>query len=265
MPKSAPPKLKFDEVDRKKVIAEVEKHFEVTLTPVGSQRVYLADLEGKSYWVFGGYGDWHGVSSHMLAEEQLHSTDGVFVVAKRHHAAIDVFSGQLKTLIANSRALSHTKTGGCQFHSTIRGDRMFIKEIPSITLHRLGPPRATGSPKEKELGAIPEESAPQELLSIASDPVRSNRVLHVVSWVEVLIFSWALVASALAIRDLVSPSDPSPAHNEWASIGPLVLPIIAAAFLLPALAFFRRWPNPWRWQLLTALVLASACVFALSI
>jgi hypothetical protein len=54
-----PPRLKFDEQDRRKVISEVEVHFNTKLSSVGSRPKYLEDKNGKSYWVLGGYEDWH--------------------------------------------------------------------------------------------------------------------------------------------------------------------------------------------------------------
>ena len=52
---------KFDEQDRSKVISEIEEYFNTRLSRVGSRRKYLKDENGKSYWVFGGYEDWHGI------------------------------------------------------------------------------------------------------------------------------------------------------------------------------------------------------------
>ena len=61
---------KFDEQDRKKVISEVEKHFNVNLSRVGSRRKYLEDSSHKSYWVIGGYEDWHGIPPDMFEQEE---------------------------------------------------------------------------------------------------------------------------------------------------------------------------------------------------
>ncbi len=63
-------KSKFDQSDRNKVIAEVERHLGTKLTPVCGYRKFLEDPSGKSYWIFGGYGDWHGIQSEMLLKEQ---------------------------------------------------------------------------------------------------------------------------------------------------------------------------------------------------
>jgi len=46
--------VKFDEYDRKKVIAELEKTFQVKLSPIGRRRKYLRDTTGRRYCVLGG-------------------------------------------------------------------------------------------------------------------------------------------------------------------------------------------------------------------
>ena len=138
------PKPKFDEHDRNKVISEVEKHLSVKLSRVGSYRKFLQDSAGKSYWVFGGYDDWHGIQSDMLQEEQRRSSDGVLVVAKRHRSSIDIFVGQLQPLIDNFRDLSHTKAGGHHFNVAIRGNIMSINELPVLSLRKLGSAQEVG-------------------------------------------------------------------------------------------------------------------------
>ena len=105
---------KFDEQDRKKVISEVEKHFDVHLSRVGSRRKFLEDSSHKTYWVIGGYEDWHGIPPDMFEQEEKRNSNGVLVIAKRHASRIDIFSGSLQSLIINKSKLSHTKKGDFQ-------------------------------------------------------------------------------------------------------------------------------------------------------
>lgn len=129
---------KFDETDRHRVISEVEKHFGIKLSRFGNYRKFLKDSAGKSYWVFGGYDDWHGIQSAMLEEEQKHASGGILVVAKRHKAKIDIFSGELQPLVSSAQDLAHTQTGGYQFNVVVRGDSMTIKEVSGLTLRKIG-------------------------------------------------------------------------------------------------------------------------------
>ena len=159
------PTQKFDETDRGTVIVEVEKHFDVRLSKVGNFRKYLQDASGKSYWIFGGYEGWHEVTAKMLDEERRRSTDGVLVVAKRNRTSIEIFSGQLAPLIANSRDLSHTEKGDHQFNVVVRDNLMTIKEISGLTLRKLGAPKEVGlaeSLKLRELEAMLAKMSPDE-------------------------------------------------------------------------------------------------------
>lgn len=156
---------KFDETDRDKVISEVEKQLGIKLSRVGNYRKFLQDTSGKSYWVLGGYDDWHGIKSGMLKEEQHRATDGVLVVAKRHKSTIDIFFGPLQPLIANYRDLSHTQTGDYQFNVAIRGNSMTIKEVKGSALRKLGATQEVGaavSPQLREATEILAKMSPEE-------------------------------------------------------------------------------------------------------
>ena len=161
---------KFDEVDRSKVISEVENHLGTKLTRVGRYRKFLQDASGKSYWIFGGYEDWHGFTSDMLKEEQRRDTDGVLVVAKRHRSTIDTFCGSLKTLIKNFHQLAHTQGDDYQFNVAIRGNLMTIREVSGLALKKLGAPQEVGpsvSPQLKEAQAMLAKLSPEERARLA--------------------------------------------------------------------------------------------------
>jgi len=159
--------LKFDEHDRKKVISEVEDHFGVQLSPVGSRRKFLESEDGKTFWVLGGYEDWHGIPPEMLEEEKCRSTNGVLIVAKRYKNRIDIFSGPLQPLIENKKKLSHTKKGDYQFNINIRGNHLFIKEIQDLSLAKLGEAQYSGEQKDsekkvQEIKAVLSKLSPEE-------------------------------------------------------------------------------------------------------
>ena len=138
--------LKFDEEDRRKVIAEIEGHFATKLSRVGRFRKFLRDASGKSYWILGGYEDWHGISSDMMSAYKKRPNGGVLVIAKRGSSSIDIFAGDLQVLVTNERDLSHTQSGDYQFNVSIIGNTMTVKEISSLTLRKLGPTHDVGVP-----------------------------------------------------------------------------------------------------------------------
>lgn len=141
---------KFDEQDRSKVISEIEEYFNTRLSRVGSRRKYLKDENGKSYWVFGGYEDWHGIPQDMFEEETRRATEGVLVVAKRFRNRIDIYSGPLQPIIDSRDTLSHTQTGDYQFNIYIRSNHLFIKEVAGLSLAKLGETPYSEGEKESD-------------------------------------------------------------------------------------------------------------------
>jgi hypothetical protein len=129
---------KFDETDRRKVIAEIESHYQVKLTRVGTRRKYLQDQNKRTFWIFGGYEDWHGIPAEMMEAEEKRNVDGILVVAKRGRTRIDIYTGPLLPLIKNKKSLSHTQKGEYQFNIRLRGNSLTIHEVPELHLSALG-------------------------------------------------------------------------------------------------------------------------------
>ena len=130
-------KLKFNELDRVKVISKVEYHFAVKLSPVGRYNKLLRDQSGRSFWVFGGYGNWHGFQEKILREDALASGDGVLVIAKHRMSEIDIYTGSLQPLIDNFHKLHHTSNGDHHFNVEPRGDWLHVKEVDICRLAKL--------------------------------------------------------------------------------------------------------------------------------
>lgn len=131
-------KLKFDETDRRKVIAELQSHFGVKLSRVGTRRKYLRDENNRTFWVFGGYEDWHGIPAEMMEAEEKRDAEGILVVAKRGKTKIDIYTGPLMPLIKNRKSLSHTQKGEYQFNIRLRGNSLTVHEVPGFHLTALG-------------------------------------------------------------------------------------------------------------------------------
>ena len=125
---------KFDEFDRRKIIETIEHYFCEKLSRFGRRKKYLRDQHGKSYWVLGGSGDWHGFQSDMIEVERERGKNGVLVIAKRFRNRIDIFAGQLQPLIDNVSSLSHAENGDYQFNISILDNVLFFKELPSTLL-----------------------------------------------------------------------------------------------------------------------------------
>lgn len=170
---------KFDEQDRNKVISEVEDYYGVKLSRVGSRRKFLEDSNHRTFWVLGGYEDWHGIPLDMIEEEERRNSNGVLVIAKRRTNSINVYSGSLQTLINNKARLSHTKEDDYQFNINIRGNHLFIKEIPNFSLAKLGEAPYTNEQKEtddknKELVSLLKKLSPEELEAVLQQAASKN-------------------------------------------------------------------------------------------
>jgi hypothetical protein len=129
---------RFDETDRRKVIAEIQSHYGVKLSPVGTRRKYLRDQNNRTFWVFGGYEDWHGIPAEMMEAEEKRNAEGILVVAKRVRTKIDIYTGPLLPLIISKKSLSHTQKDEYQFNIRIRGNSLSIHEVPGLHLSALG-------------------------------------------------------------------------------------------------------------------------------
>ena len=131
--------IKFDEADREATIREVQNCLGVRLSPIGRRRKWLRDDDGRSYWVIGGYGEWHGIPEEMFDAEAKAPTDGILVFANRRREALQVFLGPLEHLVRNRSKLYRARktTGDFQFTVTQKGARLHINQVPGFTLKEL--------------------------------------------------------------------------------------------------------------------------------
>lgn len=127
---------KFDLHDRKRVISAIENYLQVKLHKAGSREKLLKDETGKSYWVLGGTGDWHGIPKEMFAEEEKLSSEGVLVIAKRKLNSIDIFVGSLPILIRNKSSLCRTDKD-YQFNVKTFSEGISLKEAPDVRLKKI--------------------------------------------------------------------------------------------------------------------------------
>jgi len=139
---------KFTLADRQSVIAELEKIQQSKLSPFGSSRKIFADDKGMVYFLFGGTGNWHGISEPQLKDLRDYTKEGAFVVAKKYQSRIDLCVGSLAELLKNLDKLLPTKQKGLQFHTYITEDGMFVEEIPELYLNRVAEIRIPGSKRD---------------------------------------------------------------------------------------------------------------------
>jgi hypothetical protein len=142
--------IQFDDYDRKKVISELEKNFQVKLSSIGRRKKYLRDAAGKRYCVFGRSGDWHGIPEEIVQAEESSPGDSVLVIAKKYMKSIDIYCGSLGNLIKEKSRMTFTKDRQYEFNIQLQGSSLFIKEISGLALTKLGESQYSEVEKKSE-------------------------------------------------------------------------------------------------------------------
>ena len=130
--------VKFDNLDRKRVIDAVQEHYGVKLDKVGQRPKWLRDESGRTWWILGGVADWHGIPKEMMEHEKEAQREGMLVIAEKKRTSMEVFVGPLNQLVSSRDKLFQTeKTGVYQFTVKIKGDLMQCAQAPSVVLERI--------------------------------------------------------------------------------------------------------------------------------
>ncbi len=128
---------KFDNLDRARVIQEIERLFDVKLSQFGFRPKEQVDANGKLFWVLGGYGDWHGLPADMLERARSSATVGRIVIAKRLKAKMRIYIGSIGPFVAEVDKLIKTKKGDYHFDQEIRHGNLRVKQLPNAKFELL--------------------------------------------------------------------------------------------------------------------------------
>jgi hypothetical protein len=128
---------KFTDKDRKLVLKELERIQKVKLIPVKSSRKLYLDESGLPFLIFGGGGDWHGITENGMAELGNYQKEGAFVVVKKYKTKMDINVGSLSVFFSNQNKLIRTKSKGFQFHCVTTEDGLFLEEIPDLYCNKI--------------------------------------------------------------------------------------------------------------------------------
>jgi hypothetical protein len=130
---------KFDNLDRGRVIREIEKALKVNLSRVGSRPKELVDEAGKLYWVLGGSGDWHGIPPEMLDRAKANLDSGkIFIAKKLPREVMRIYIGSIAPFVEGVGRLTKTKNGEFQFDQDIKRGELLIKQLPKARFEFLG-------------------------------------------------------------------------------------------------------------------------------
>ena len=125
---------KADEYDRRAVIREVERIFNVKLSPVGRRRKFLQDQNGKHYLILVGIDSWHGIPKKLLTEARSSAQPTCFIVAQVRLVDIKIYIGQLDEEMYSRFASSCQKNQSLFLNFRDIGDSLLIKEFPDYSL-----------------------------------------------------------------------------------------------------------------------------------
>ena len=129
---------KFDNLDRTRVISEIQGYFGVKLQRVGRRPKWLRDESGRNWWVLGGIGTWHDIPEEMMEDERRTQVEGVLVIAYKKLTSIDVFKGPLGPLVSASNELPGATQPRSKYNLNVKvsGTCMRCIEVPNVVLAR---------------------------------------------------------------------------------------------------------------------------------
>lgn len=163
---------KFDETDRQAVVDALARCLDIRLTPVSGRRKWLRDDAGSSFWVLGGYGQWHGIPEKMMDAEVSSPSGGFIVIAMRRKSTMEIFIGPVAPLVsarARLRRASKT-TGDYQFTLKKRGGHLVVEQAPNVNLTEL----TRFSFDESEKDSVARYRGAEKLISALSDDERKE-------------------------------------------------------------------------------------------
>ncbi len=128
---------KFNESDRRLVLAFIAWRFAITLQNVSSRKIYHRDKEGRRYVVLGGYGSWHGIPQDIFESEEKEGADTALIFAKRSEDKIDIFCGKLRALLDRKEHLTKTDTE-YEFNLIPSAGGLAVREAPNCRFRKLG-------------------------------------------------------------------------------------------------------------------------------
>ena len=129
-------KVKFDELDRDRVIDALQEYYGVQLDKIPPYRKWLRDESGRNWWVLGGIDDWHGIPKEMMDHEKESQIEGMFVFAVRKRTSIEMFGGP-PTHLVSSRAKLDLKEDQYRFNVVAQGDFVRCIQVPDVMLERI--------------------------------------------------------------------------------------------------------------------------------
>ncbi|GHT67492.1 hypothetical protein FACS189452_05330 [Bacteroidia bacterium] len=127
---------KFTDKDRTLVLEELERIQKCKLTQVKPSRKLYTDENGMPFLIFGGGGDWHGITEKGMNEVSNYvrecKREGAFVVVKKYNSKMVINVGNLSVFLLNKHRLQRTNSNSYQFHCILSDEGLYLLEIPDL-------------------------------------------------------------------------------------------------------------------------------------
>jgi hypothetical protein len=127
---------KFSNVDRRRVIRELELRRGIHLSAIERKSVWQSDQTGREYLILGGRGDWHGIPREVVRAERGPDQEARLIFCDLAEDAIRVFEGDLRHLLRNADRL-HVSQEKLTFNLSRATGRLGIAELSGFYLTRI--------------------------------------------------------------------------------------------------------------------------------
>ena len=126
---------KFNKEDREFVVGELERLLGTQFFKVRPHQKVFRDKGNTWYCINGGTGSWHGITESTFQDVLKQANEARLVVAVKFKDRIEVYWGDMHTLIENRDRLSFSKKRVYQYTFRITGSRLCIKEVDNYCLN----------------------------------------------------------------------------------------------------------------------------------
>ncbi len=124
----------YQKVDRDRVLEQLERDLERSLSSVNSYQTIYEDDEGRAYFVLGGTGKWHAIKKNQYETLRKCPKAGLLVVALKEEDQIGVYAQDLGPFLDQIPLPEEERQ---HLHFERKGKNLQLKEIDDFQLEQL--------------------------------------------------------------------------------------------------------------------------------
>ncbi len=139
---------KFDNIDRKHVINEVERIFSLPLSRVGRRHIYFKNEKDARFVILGGNENWHGIPDDVITDI-LKATEKYLIIGLKKRNSIRVYYCDITNLLTQLKLLNRPGNDKYTFNIDEHGTWATIRQVQSVKLNLLAEIQYTSLDREK--------------------------------------------------------------------------------------------------------------------